>query len=413
MTPLNVVELTDQQKRKWIETRSALLWKAPAFTYILFTMLNPRNGELVAVFTDDPSIPVAATDGASLIINPEVFFKLPLDERIFIAAHEILHCIWDHVGITAPMEVAGAVKYTDGTSLPYEHDTMNQAMDFVINDLLVNDKIGTFPSIGGCHDPKLVTMNDNFMDAYRKVYQKKQQNPQQVPPSFDVLMQPGAGGGSPQQGQPPGRNKAAWDTAIAAAIASAKAQGKLSGNLERLFEEILEPKVDWQDYIRGFMARRVGGGGYDWRKPDRNLIIRNIYAPRRSGYGCGTIVVAVDTSGSITNKELSVFSGEMCGILDDVRPERLIVLWCDAKVHKVDFVEDSYEIGSLKPVGGGGTDFRPAFDWIEDNHISPDALVYLTDGYGSFPQHAPSYPVLWGSISDASYPWGDAIKVEL
>jgi predicted metal-dependent peptidase len=407
--PLERTTLTDVQKRKWIETRSALLWRAPAFTHILFSMLNPTRGELAALFTTQ--VPIAATDGSNLILNPETFFEFSLDERVFIVAHEIMHCILNHCVLSHPMRRDKIVKYADGSKLDYDAKLMNVAMDLVINDTLINDKIGKFPTIG-LHDPATATLKDGFLDAYKKVWK----DPEKFPGGgFDVIMSPGAG-----QGKDPGqaaadRSQTEWDTAVAAAITSAKMQGKLSANLERLLGEIVEPTVQWQDHIRALFARKIGAGGYDWRKPDRRLIQRDIYAPQRSGNGCGTIVVGVDTSGSIGQKILDVFFGEMRGILDDVRPTEIHVVWCDAKVHKVDTVDDSQDISSLKAAGGGGTRFEPVFEWIEKEGITPEALVYLTDGLGSFPSEQPAYPVIWGALKgyNVKYPFGDVVEIEI
>lgn len=410
-TALTVAPLTSEQKRKWIETRSALLWKCPAFTHILFSMLNPTKGELAALFTTE--VPIAATDGTNLILNPEKFFEFPLGERVFIVAHEILHCILNHCVLAEPMRRSKLVKYVDGTALDYDQQQMNMAMDYVINDILVTDKIGTFPTVG-LHDPKIATQNDSFMDTYRKIYEKDPDGGKGKG-GFDVILQPGAG-----QGQDPGqasqqRSQPEWDTAVAAALASAKAQGKLPASLERLLSEVVSPTVAWQDHIRAFFARKVGSGSYDWRKPDRQLINRDIYHPRRSGNGCGEVVVAIDTSGSIGQRELNVFFGELTGILDDVRPSKVYVMWCDAKVHRVDEVEDSSDVETLKPAGGGGTSFIPVFEEIEKLDIYPECLVYLTDGMGSFPQNAPNYPVLWGDIYNraAQYPFGEVVDVKL
>lgn len=417
MTAITRVKLTDVQKRKWIETRSALLWRCPAFTHILFSMLNPERGELAALFTDQ--VPIAATDGANLILNPEKFFEFNLDERVFIVAHEILHCILNHCSLGYQMSRSGKVKFTDGKSLPYDQELMNIAMDLVINDTLIADKIGSFPKCG-MHDPKIATRADTFLDSYRKVWKEAEKNgggAGNLPGNkggFDVIMAPGSG-----QGKDPGqatqqRSQTEWDTAVAGALAVAKAQGKLPASLERLLSEIVEPTVSWQEHIRAFFARKVGGGGYDWRKPDRVLIQRDIYAPRRSGNGCGPIVVGIDTSGSVGQRELNHFFAELRGIIDDVRPELIHVVWCDAKVHKVDEVEDSADIDTLKPAGGGGTDFRPVFDWIEENGVRPDALVYLTDMLGTFPKHEPNYPVVWGDIyGRCKAPFGDVVQIPI
>lgn len=414
MQKINPTTLTEAQKRKWIETRSALLWRCPAFTHILFSMLNPSKGELAAIFTLD--VPIAATDGSNLILNPEKFFEFALDERVFIVAHEILHAIFNHCALALPMRRSGFVKYPDGTKIPYDHKTMNTAMDLVINDTLIFDKIGKFPTVG-VHDPKIAGRNDSFTDAYRKVFDDQQKNGGSGSGAggqggFDTILDPGTSQGKDPQQAAQDRSQTAWDTAVAAALSAAKMQGKLPAGLERLLGSVLEPEVSWQDHIRGFFARKVGGGGYDWRKPDRRLILRDIIAPARSGNGCGPVVVAVDTSGSIGQKELDHFFAEMRGILDDVRPSLIYVVWCDAKVHKVDEVEDSADVSSLKAKGGGGTAFEPVFDWVYNEGIEPDALVYLTDGLGSFPSKAPSYPVIWGDIhGSVKYPFGDVVSV--
>jgi predicted metal-dependent peptidase len=233
--------------------------------------------------------------------------------------------------------------------------------------------------------------------------------------SFDVILDPNA----TSQGKGKGtgqdqRSQTEWDTAIAGAMASAKLQGKLPAALEKMFGDMLEPEITWSDHIKSFFARKVGGGSYDWRKPDRRLIQRDIYAPARMGHGAGDVVVAIDTSGSIGQRELDVFFAELKGILTDVRPQRVHVVWCDAKVHKVDEVEDANDIDGLKPHGGGGTDFRPVFEWIDGNLSCPDALVYLTDGLGNFPDHTPDYPVLWGDIyGRVKFPFGDVVTVPI
>lgn len=408
-TPLKVVSLTADQQRKWIETRSALLWKCPAFTHILFSMLNPTQGELAALFTD--AVPIAATDGTNLILNPEGFFKMTLGERVFVVAHEILHCILNHCVLAEPMRRSGKVKYADGTAIDYDQGQMNMAMDYVINDILITDKIGTFPTVG-LHDVKIATQADSFMDTYRKIYDPAQSGKGK---GFDTIMQPGAGQGQDPGQAAQGRSKTEWDTAVAAALASAKAQGKLPASLERLLSEVVSPTVAWQDHIRAFFARKVGSGSYDWKRGDRQLLNRDIFHPRRSGNGCGEVVVAIDTSGSIGQRELDVFFGELVGILDDVRPTKVHVMWCDAKVHKVDEVEESSDVNTLKPAGGGGTSFIPVFEEIEKRDIYPEALVYLTDGMGSFPSQAPKYPVLWGDIYNraAQYPFGEVVDVKL
>lgn len=408
MTPYTEVKLSAEHNRKWTETRSAILWACPAFTHLLYSMLNPSGSSLAALFTKD--VPTAATDGSVLIINPDWFFKMQLQERMFVVGHEILHCVFNHCGIARQWRVTGKVKFNDGKSLPYDHGVMNMAMDYVINDILVESNVGKYPG-DGCHDKSIGTAKDSFLDVYKKIYDD---NKGQGSKGFDILLDPGASQGKdPNQAQQ-ARSQTEWDTAVAAATQAAKLQGKLPSALERLFGDILTPEVTWQDHIRSFFARKVGAGSYDWRKPDRRMIQRDIYAPARSGLGARDVVVAIDTSGSIGQRELDRFFGELSGIISDVRPQTVHIVWCDAKVQKVDEISDVSEISGLKPKGGGGTDFCPVFDWVRDNISTPDALVYLTDGLGNFPPQAPDYPVLWGDIwGRVQYPFGDVVAVPI
>lgn len=417
MAKFTQVELSHTEKKLWIETRSAVLWSCPAFTHILFSMLNPSGGELAAYFTKD--VPIAATDGENLLLNPETFFKYSLPKRVFIVAHEIMHCILNHCIMLRPYKASGKVHFKDGTSLPYDHKTMNVAMDLVINDVLIKSQVGQFPE-DGCHDVNIATADDSFLDAYQKLYKDQQKNGGKggggggKGQGFDQLLDPGAASGKDPGQAAQGRSQAAWDAAVAGAIAAAKVQGKLPGALERLLGEVLEPEVSWQDHIRALFARRVGNSSYDWRKADRRFIQRDIFSPARSGYGCGEIVVGVDTSGSIGQRELDVFFAEMRGILEELKPSKVYLVWCDAKVHKVDELDSAADLMGLKPYGGGGTDFKPVFKWADEEGIKPEALVYFTDMLGDFPKTDPGYPVIWGDIyGRVAPPFGDVVHIKM
>lgn len=416
--------LTPAQERQWDETRVALLWHAPAFSHIFYTLLNTHGSKHVAIFTKDLVLPggspgIAATDGNSVIINPDTYFKLNLMERVFVAAHEIMHCVWNHCILMHQFRKRGKIGYPDGKELEYDQVLMNVATDLVINDLLIESKIGTFLK-GGLHDPKIATGKDSALDAYRKLYKEdkgKGGGGGVGGQGFDQHLDPGTSQGKDPHTAAQQRNEAEWQTQIAAAAAAAKAQGKLPAGLERVFNEMLNPQVDWREKIQALFARKVGSGSYDWRRADRRLIVRDIYAPGRSGFGAGTVVVGVDTSGSIGERELDAFFGELAGILEDVKPRRLLVMWCDAKVHRVDEAEDPSDLNVIRckgAPGGGGTSFVPVFEEIASMGVSPDALVYLTDGYGSFPNTDPGYSVIWGNISKpgaVNYPWGDVVDI--
>lgn len=413
--PMTIVKLTPAQEKMWSDTRSALLWHAPAFSHIFYTLLQNTGNKDQAVFTTD--VPIAATDGANLILNPDGFFKMNLMERVFVASHEIMHCILNHMILGKQMATRGKVPYNDGKTLDYDHHQMNLAMDYVINAILLESKLGSMPkdSSGkqiGYYDPAIATSKDDFLSIYRKIYKKPPQNNQT---GFDEHLDPGTSTGKDAQSACNERNQAQWDTEIQSGMAAAKAMGKLPANIERALTDVLEPKVDWREKIQALFARKIGSGSFDWRRPDRRLITRDIYAPGRSGFGAGTVVVGIDTSGSIGPTELDMFMAEMSGILEDVRPKRLVIMWCDAAIGRVDECEDASDLMNIRAKGapgGGGTSFIPVFEEIAKLGLQPEALVYLTDGMGSFPDKEPAYPVIWGNIYPSSkYPFGDVVDI--
>lgn len=446
---LNRLTLTPDQQRLWQETTTALMWLCPGFTRIMYTMCNPDGTGGVAFWTDDEKVPVAATDGVYLIFKPDVYFgKYTLHERVFIGAHEIMHMILNHCNMMYRFAQMGKITYPSGKSLPYIPMLYNIATDYVINAILSEAKVGTPPK-DALLDTRIATAQDNPLDVYAKLYKDAQQKakqkvgqqgqgngsgqgqqgqgqgkPGQGPDGgnplgsgtqgFDVILPPGKAAGKSPQEVAAQRDEGEWKAAVAAAEAVAKAQGKLPAALERFFKSILTPVVDWREALPVAVARSVGSDGYSWRHLDRRLILQDVAAPGRSRYNTDNLVLAIDTSGSIQQPEINLFFNNMRGIIDDCRPRNIWVVWCDAKVHKVDIVEDSSDIDSLKPKGGGGTDFRPVFDWVREQGMVPDVLVYFTDLMGSFPASAPGYPVVWAStVKGATYPWGNVVDLPL
>jgi predicted metal-dependent peptidase len=426
MSKIEPCALTPAQSKAWDMTRTALSWHCPGFIHIFYTMCDNAGVKEVALFTKE--VPIAATDGLNLLLNPDTFFKYNNSERVFICCHEIMHCVWDHCGQMHKFMRTGKIVYQDGTTLPYDQQTMNIATDLVINDMLIEAKVGTFNK-DWLHDPSVATANDSAIDAYKKVYQANPPGKGGKPggngpkgSSFDEHMAPGTSQGKSPDQAIAARDDIEWKTNVAAATkaeieSNSRKQGSVAGAFQRFLGEILEPKVSWREHIQGLMARKLGTGSWNWQSPDSQLIYRDIYAPSRSGYGCGTVVVGCDTSGSIGPKELDMFFAEMAGILEDAKPKQLVILWCDAKVHRVDDCEEVGDLNTIRAMGapgGGGTSFIPVFDEIDKLGLRPEALVYLTDGCGSFPNTAPSYPVIWANIYPPmkdKYPFGDVVEV--
>lgn len=416
--PFDDQELTPKQLQKWDDTNSMMAWRCGGFQAIWYRMLstshNGRKARQTAIMSDQ--IPVAATDGQNLILNPKRYFEMSLTERVFVAAHEIVHNMYGDVELLHRCARAGTVPTLSGGTLPFDNDTMQKAMDLRINALLVDSKIGTMPK-GAYHDEKLGKASDSVLEVYERCYKKKQETDggDEEGGSFDKLLPPGKSTGqNPSQVQ---RNAQQWSAEIARArtIEQNSSHGKMAGALKRMFQELLQPEVPWTEHIRGLINRTVGSGNYNWRKGDRRYIGRDIFLPSQSGFGCGHIVCWGDTSGSRGDKDLQSNMAELSGILEDVKPKRITVLWCDASISYVDELEDSADLAKVQARGtggGGGTSMHPVFEWIQANcHEPPDMFIGFTDGYVDFPDQKPAFPVIWASSTDHKYPWGDVVRV--
>lgn len=417
--------LTPQQEAQWADTTSMMAWTAPGFRHIWYKLLstthNAGGSKHVAVCTKD--VPIAATDGHNVLINPDKFFKMGLPERVYVAAHEIVHNVFGDVDLLHRCVATGKVPMHDGTSVPFDNNTMQKAMDARINALLDESRIGKKPTKidgedVGHHDTE-VKSSDSVLDVYKKYYADNFPDGEgglpggNNPGGFDNLMKPGSSTGA----APTPRNQQQWQVEIAAAqtIEQIKSQGKMAGALKRMFQSILEPEVNWIDHIQTLMNRVVGDGGYDWTQPDPWFAVLDIYSPTPTGRGAGWIVVWGDTSGSRDDREIASNLAELAGMLDDVQPQRLTVLWCDAAIDYVDEITDPMDLAHIQArgtSGGGGTSVDPVMDWINEQGDTPDLFIGFTDGYVSFPPREPRFPVIWASSTkNVAYPWGQVVHV--
>lgn len=407
------LKLTPQQVGQWQDTMSLMAWTCPGFRHLFYKLLANNKGSYGAVPTRH--VPVAATDARNILINPDTFFKYSLKERVFIMAHEIVHNVYGDVEWLNQCLRSGNVPMSDGTTLPAREGTLQKAMDFRINALLRDSKIGAPPK--DCLlDDTISTANEGRDDVYRKVYEDEEAGGQKTGRNqgFDIVLRPGSSNGTGQQS----RNTQQWGVEIAAAqvLENMKSQGKGAGALNRMFDQLLNPVVPWTEHIRGIFNRKVGSGSYNWKRPDRRFIVRDIHMPSRSGNGAGWIVCWGDTSGSIGQDELCKYLAELGAIVEDCRPQRITMVWCDDAIHHIDEIEEASDLETIKHAGtqggGGGTSCEPVFDWINESLEKPEVFIGFTDGYVSFPQQEPDIPVIiWAMTTDKIAPWGDTVPL--
>jgi predicted metal-dependent peptidase len=358
------------------ESISRLIASQPFYAVLLMDLLK------IVQVPGDGFIKTAATDGRRLYIAPEFWRTLSLDERVFLLAHETLHVIFDHC--------PRAKLYMDrgfGPDLkPFNPQKWNMATDYVINDALIEGRVGKMPS-AGLHDRNIGCATDLEDDVYRRI------------PDPD----PNGGAGDqmdqhiPSSGQPDDApSKAEVQRAVKSAIQAQKSIGPVPIWMERIVSEICEPQVNWPEEIRTVLIPAVGRDDMTWGRPNKRRIALapHVYLPGKTTYRAGCLVTATDTSGSVSDNEQSHFFGEMAAIADELKPEEMWIMDCSSKASDPELVTSSDDVRGYKTKMGGGTYMPAIFDKLEEVGIVPDALVILTDGETDFGE-PPGYDTIW------------------
>jgi len=195
-------------------------------------------------------------------------------------------------------------------------------------------------------------------------------------------------------------------------------QGDLPAGVLQTVDDIQKSQVDWRSATWSFFRAASGRGGRSTlTRVNTRYAASGVLLPGRRKRQMKAMVVVRDTSMSM-NRYLALLNGELVDIIDSLQPEAVYVLDVDAAVQRVQTVLNADDTELVRDmVGGGGTDFRPAFQWVEDEDIEVACMVYLTDLIGYFPEEAPHYPVLWavpeGSNGRREPPFGDMVQLEL
>jgi len=349
------------------------------------------------------NIPTACTNGRDEKYGRKFVAMLKEPELNFVVLHENLHKAFRHL--------------TTWRKLHDEnHSLANAACDYVINlklkDLDPSERTISMPRWA---DGELKGKPMGLVDEkYRGL------NAKQV---FDLLKEEekGKGGGGGDEGGE-GFDDHDWDGAkemteeekkvlereIDQAIrqgvmAHQKIAGTGGGDLDRDLLELLEPKVDWREMLREFVKATCSAKDTSsWRKVNRRFLSTGTYMPSLVGEKVGHMVIAVDTSGSVGQEELSGFLTEVKGIAEEVKPSQVDLIYWDSRVaaHE-EYTENDVGniINSTKPRGGGGTSPSCVSEYLKEKRIVPECVIMLTDGYvGSDWGRDWTAPVLWAIV---------------
>jgi predicted metal-dependent peptidase len=365
-------------------------------------MLLQMDKERTSMSRDTLGAAVYVKNGRiCLMYDKEIWEEhgLTIDDVIYILKHEIGHCLLEHFGRRRGRD-------------PFR---WNVCGDFAVNCII--GKPGKLPVLWPS-DPKFGLPENLSAEEYDKLLPK--QDGDNGSGGGYIIVQ-GKNGQSKTTGSKHDPNQEIQEgtaqelerevvrQAVDKAYKSCKDKGNLPGNLEQLIDKILKRnRIDWKRALRSIIgtAAKVGHR-LSWKKESRRFGSTAKGQLKRRSL---EVAAVVDTSGSMSDEEVSAILTEIQGIQKSYRGCVIHVVECDMEVGKY-YKLHSYGKIQTKVTGRGGTSFKPPFKYLEQKKIRPDVLVYLTDLEGDFPEKKPPYPVIWTATTDHSVPWGWVIRL--
>lgn len=206
------------------------------------------------------------------------------------------------------------------------------------------------------------------------------------------------------------------ETIVSEAQRVEKMKGSLPAHIKELVKKCTQAEINWQETLAQFVTRCYNSGNRSWIPPNRRHVHNGVYLQSRQTAKIKACVV-IDTSGS-TYGDRQTFLTELNGLVKSFGQYELTIMCADAEVASCNtYTQDDdldIESNGFEMAGGGGTSFCPAFDYVLDNQIDCDCLIYLTDGYGDAPKKNPiGIPVLWVITKDGTEDfcdWGQKIR---
>ena len=177
-----------------------------------------------------------------------------------------------------------------------------------------------------------------------------------------------------------------WETSLK----RSENAGNVPGSVKRALERLKRPVIDWKSQLAKYIDEAVSKTKY--KLPARRFIGGGDaqYGYKRYKEDFENLVIAIDTSGSITRPMIEQFLSETMKITEDYNPQKTVILYCDTQVYTPDILEPGDTPDFSKIAGGGGTNFWPPFKWVQknmlDNGETPTVFIYFTDGFATFPQ---------------------------
>ena len=369
------IEITDELRAEVLDriivARVGLLLRHPFFGNMATRLIIKEASDWC---------PTAATDGRHLFYSVPFFAKMTNKEIEFVIAHEILHCVFDHMTRREDRD-------------PQIH---NIAADYIVNNTLARDRIGD--------KPKDIPIFQDFKydgwtseAVYDDIFEKyDQEELEQLGKLLDEHVD-WEKGNSPQPGQTKGKapsaNKPSYSKEELAKIrdeikenmmsaAQAAGAGNVPAEVERMIKELTEPKITWRELLRQQIESTIRND-FTFSRPSRKGWHTGAVLPGMNFMDTVDLCIAIDMSGSIGDSQANDFLSEVQGIMDEYQDYK-IKLWCfDTEVYnEQDFSADSAsDLREYKVIGGGGTDFMKNWTYMKEHDIVPKKFIMFTDGY--------------------------------
>ena len=321
-------------------------------------------------------LPTLATDGRNFYYNVGFVSKLDAKECEFGFAHEVLHNVFDHMGRAGNRDKKLA----------------NIAMDYAVNQICKDDRIGEFPRcIKVFYDPKY--RGWSFEEIYDDLYAKADKiDLDKLGELLDEHLD-GEGNEGDNEGDNDGNGRPRYskeelrkirDEIKEAMVNAAQAAGagRIPEGVARLIKDFTEPKMDWRELLR-MNIQSILKSNFSFSRPNRKSQMSGAILPGMINEETIDVCCAVDMSGSISDKQAKDFLSEVKGIMDEYVDFNL-QLWCfDTRVYNYAkySADNADEIMHYEVKGGGGTDFDANFKFMKDENIEPKRFIMFTDGW--------------------------------
>ena len=319
----------------------------------------------------------AATDGQKFYYNSRFIMMLKPKEVEFLVGHEVLHVVYDHMGRRDNRDP----------------EIWNIADDYAVNADLKRHKVGQFITSVPClyeqkYDGKAAeAIYDDLMKNVQKISIEDL-----LDQMIDDHMDGDGDGDNEGDGEGKGKRpsmsaeerervRQEVKQAIINAASSAEA-GQLPLGVERLIRQHTNPVMPWRELIQTNLTSAIRTD-YSWMRPSRRGWHMDAIMPGMTPGEEIDVVVSIDMSGSISNKQAQQFLGEISGMMDAFDGYKIHVFCFDTDIYNPqDFNSENMDtIDTYEPAGGGGTDFDCIFTYLKDIGNVPKRLIVFTDGY--------------------------------